>query len=191
MGRTYVVFVGHEPGLYDTWAEASDQVIGYNYVVHDSFESREEAEKVYHAYMVRKSASTIFRNTRNQSSHANPSTRTGAPFRTTGNQSSHAIPSSRTGAPFTGNQSSHAIPISRIGGPFRTTVNQSSHASSSSGTQASFRTTGNQSSHSTFTARTEVNMTKLEEIQQNLDEIKRIVAMVEVNLEALRISKDN
>ncbi|KAE9444798.1 hypothetical protein C3L33_23304, partial [Rhododendron williamsianum] len=34
MGKAYVVFVGRQPGVYDTWEEASNQVNGYQNQMH-------------------------------------------------------------------------------------------------------------------------------------------------------------
>ena len=41
--KIYAVFMGHTPGLYATWDEASAQVQGFKGAVYKSFSSREEA----------------------------------------------------------------------------------------------------------------------------------------------------
>ncbi|MCF7809111.1 MAG: ribonuclease HI [Candidatus Marinimicrobia bacterium] len=41
--KIYAIFKGHQPGLYDTWDEASAQVKGFKGAVYKSFSSREEA----------------------------------------------------------------------------------------------------------------------------------------------------
>ncbi|XP_074578602.1 uncharacterized protein LOC141835075 [Curcuma longa] len=51
MGKTYVVFVGREPGIYDTWIEASNQVTGFKGAIHQSFKNREETEKAYYKHL--------------------------------------------------------------------------------------------------------------------------------------------
>jgi hypothetical protein len=40
----YAVAVGQNPGIYETWYEAAEQVVGYGGNVHQAFNTREEAE---------------------------------------------------------------------------------------------------------------------------------------------------
>ncbi|XP_042445513.1 uncharacterized protein LOC122030369 [Zingiber officinale] len=75
MGKTYVVFVGREPGIYETWVEASDHVIRFKGAIYKSFKSREEAEKAFEAYLDKKSAPTSFAPSRNEISCATSSSR--------------------------------------------------------------------------------------------------------------------
>ncbi|OMP02012.1 reverse transcriptase [Corchorus capsularis] len=50
MAKTYVVYVDHTPGIYDTWPEAHSQVHGFRGAVHKSFATRQEAEQSFLAY---------------------------------------------------------------------------------------------------------------------------------------------
>ncbi|XP_074562601.1 zinc finger BED domain-containing protein RICESLEEPER 1-like [Curcuma longa] len=68
-GRTYVVFVGRQPGIYDTWLEASRQVNGFKGAIHQSFKSREEAEKAFQQNVNKNSTSTSVSSTQNQVSN--------------------------------------------------------------------------------------------------------------------------
>lgn len=68
-GKIYVVFVGREPDVYDTWREALSNVNGHKGDALQSFRNREEAEIAYHAYLVKQS-------TRMQSPSAISSSRT-------------------------------------------------------------------------------------------------------------------
>jgi len=40
--KWYVVWAGHEPGVYETWAECQRQTQGYPKALFKSFESRSE-----------------------------------------------------------------------------------------------------------------------------------------------------
>ncbi|XP_042404609.1 uncharacterized protein LOC121994740 [Zingiber officinale] len=51
MGKTYVVFVGRNPGIYDSWAETHNEVNKFSGALHKSYWSREEAEKAYGAFL--------------------------------------------------------------------------------------------------------------------------------------------
>lgn len=53
MGKAYVVTVGTEPGVYDTWIEASWKVRDVQYPVYQGFTTREEAERVFQAALAR------------------------------------------------------------------------------------------------------------------------------------------
>ncbi|KAI6157822.1 hypothetical protein BKA82DRAFT_1006962 [Pisolithus tinctorius] len=55
MGKAmaYVVTVGTEPGVYDTWIEASWKIRGVQYPVYQGFPTREEAERVFQAALAR------------------------------------------------------------------------------------------------------------------------------------------
>ncbi|KAI6131664.1 hypothetical protein EDD16DRAFT_1537873 [Pisolithus croceorrhizus] len=53
MGKAYVVTVGTEPGVYDTWIEASWKIRGVQYPVYQGFTTREEAERVFRAALAR------------------------------------------------------------------------------------------------------------------------------------------
>lgn len=43
MDKTYAVFIGRQPGVYNTWEDANVQVSGFKHQTHRSFSSREEA----------------------------------------------------------------------------------------------------------------------------------------------------
>ena len=45
--KWYVVWAGHEPGVYETWAECQRQTQGYPKALFKSFESRSEALRAY------------------------------------------------------------------------------------------------------------------------------------------------
>ena len=53
--KFYVVWLGHEPGVYTTWPQAKKQVDGYKGAKYKSFPSRAQAEAAYqggfHSYM--------------------------------------------------------------------------------------------------------------------------------------------
>ncbi|KAF7142433.1 hypothetical protein RHSIM_Rhsim05G0091300 [Rhododendron simsii] len=48
--KFYVVFVGRNPGIYDSWAACSDQVNGFSGAVHNKFASWDEAYNAWLAY---------------------------------------------------------------------------------------------------------------------------------------------
>jgi len=45
--RFYVVWAGRQPGVYDNWTAASEQVNGFGRAKFKSFLSREEAESAF------------------------------------------------------------------------------------------------------------------------------------------------
>ncbi len=45
--KYYVVWEGHDPGIYHSWADCKSQVDGYEGAKYKSFTSREEAEKAF------------------------------------------------------------------------------------------------------------------------------------------------
>ncbi len=45
--KFYVVWDGHEPGVYSSWSEAKQQIDGYPQAKYKSFSSKTEAEKAY------------------------------------------------------------------------------------------------------------------------------------------------
>jgi ribonuclease HI len=45
--KYYVIWAGHQPGVYDNWDEAKKQVEGYNGAKYKSYESKIEAESVF------------------------------------------------------------------------------------------------------------------------------------------------
>ena len=51
MGRTYVVFNGRVPGIYDSWLDASRQVHKFPNANHKSYKDRREAEAAYMEYL--------------------------------------------------------------------------------------------------------------------------------------------
>ena len=51
MGRTYVVFNGRVPGIYDSWLDASRQVHKFPNANHKSCKDRREAEATYMEYL--------------------------------------------------------------------------------------------------------------------------------------------
>ena len=50
MAKTYVVFVGHRPGIYNSWPEAQRQVYGFRGAIHESFPTRAQAEQAFLDY---------------------------------------------------------------------------------------------------------------------------------------------
>jgi len=46
--KYYVVWEGHEPGIYDNWPEAQRQVKGFEGARYKSFKSKEEADDAYY-----------------------------------------------------------------------------------------------------------------------------------------------
>ena len=46
-GKTYVVFVSHVPGVYDTWEEARAQVQQYSGVDYKAFKHKMDAEVAF------------------------------------------------------------------------------------------------------------------------------------------------
>lgn len=54
--KTYVVFIGKKPGVYNSWAECHSQVSGFPGNLHQSYESREEAEDAYAKFMAKQCA---------------------------------------------------------------------------------------------------------------------------------------
>ena len=51
MGRTYVVFNDHVPGIYNTWLDASKQVHKFSNANHKSHKDQREAEAAYMEYL--------------------------------------------------------------------------------------------------------------------------------------------
>ncbi|KAK4647068.1 uncharacterized protein QC761_122230 [Podospora bellae-mahoneyi] len=70
--KFYAVRIGKKPGVYTSWAEASDQVTGFGGAIHKSFPTRKEAQDWFNAG---RSSS----NTTNQQASSSSSTR--QPFR--------------------------------------------------------------------------------------------------------------
>lgn len=51
MGRTYVVFNGRVPGIYNSWLDVSRQVHKFPNANHKSYKDRREAEAAYMEYL--------------------------------------------------------------------------------------------------------------------------------------------
>ena len=51
MGRTYVVFNDHVPGIYNNWLDASRQIHKFPNANHKSYKDRREAEAAYMEYL--------------------------------------------------------------------------------------------------------------------------------------------
>lgn len=51
VGKTYVIFVGHKPGVYNICEETYGQVDKFSKASHKSFLSRDEALNAFHAFM--------------------------------------------------------------------------------------------------------------------------------------------
>ena len=51
MGRTYVVFNGWVPSIYDSWLDASKQVHKFPNANHKSYKDRREAKAAYMEYL--------------------------------------------------------------------------------------------------------------------------------------------
>ena len=54
--KVYAVKVGKKPGIYETWAEANEQIDGFPYALHKSFATRDEAD----AYMAEEKIQEIY-----------------------------------------------------------------------------------------------------------------------------------
>ncbi|KAJ1421054.1 Ribosomal protein L9/RNase H1, N-terminal [Sesbania bispinosa] len=48
--KTYVVFIGRQPGFYSYWPECQHQVIGYRGSLYQAFNTREEAHSAWLRY---------------------------------------------------------------------------------------------------------------------------------------------
>jgi ribonuclease HI len=48
MAKYYVVWDGHEPGIYDSWTKCQLQIKGYPHAKYKSFKTREAAEAAFH-----------------------------------------------------------------------------------------------------------------------------------------------
>ena len=46
--KYYVVWQGHEPGIYESWTECQRQIKAYPNAKYKAFESRTEAEEAFH-----------------------------------------------------------------------------------------------------------------------------------------------
>lgn len=58
MGRKwYVVWEGRQPGIYEDWEDAQDQIEGFPGAKYKSFSSKEEATKAYRNYLTASEAS--------------------------------------------------------------------------------------------------------------------------------------
>ncbi len=44
----YVVWVGYEPGIYESWSEAQDQVVGYPGAKFRKFRRLQDAQEAFH-----------------------------------------------------------------------------------------------------------------------------------------------
>lgn len=53
--KYYVVISGHNPGIYNSWSECQKQINGFSKPIYKSFESRNEAEKVFKEGVIPKS----------------------------------------------------------------------------------------------------------------------------------------
>ncbi|KZV25877.1 proton pump-interactor 1-like, partial [Dorcoceras hygrometricum] len=49
--KSYVVFIGRQPGVYDKWCEASEQVRGFSGACYKGFDTKKEAEEAYSCYL--------------------------------------------------------------------------------------------------------------------------------------------
>ncbi|KZV20264.1 proton pump-interactor 1-like [Dorcoceras hygrometricum] len=49
--KSYVVFVGREPGVYDKWSEASKQVCGFRGTCYKGYETNKEAEEAFRSFV--------------------------------------------------------------------------------------------------------------------------------------------
>ncbi|HCG6983258.1 TPA: RNase H1/viroplasmin domain-containing protein [Vibrio parahaemolyticus] len=48
--KSYAVFVGHNPGVYDDYWDVQDQTLDFHFNQFKSFKSREEAQRAYDEY---------------------------------------------------------------------------------------------------------------------------------------------
>ncbi|KZV32949.1 hypothetical protein F511_01460 [Dorcoceras hygrometricum] len=49
--KAYVVFIGRQPGVYDKWFEASEQVLGFSGACYKGFDTKKEAEEAFSCYL--------------------------------------------------------------------------------------------------------------------------------------------
>jgi len=47
--KYYVVWVGQNPGIYDTWSKCQEQIVGFPNAKYKSFKSLDEAEEAYNS----------------------------------------------------------------------------------------------------------------------------------------------
>ncbi|KZV57244.1 proton pump-interactor 1-like [Dorcoceras hygrometricum] len=48
--KTYVVFVGRVPGVYERWSEASEQVCGFSGSCYKGYETKTDAEEAFRSF---------------------------------------------------------------------------------------------------------------------------------------------
>ena len=51
MGPCYVVFNGKKPGIYMSWHECSEQVLGFKNVIHKKYNNYDHALRDFNAYV--------------------------------------------------------------------------------------------------------------------------------------------
>lgn len=59
--KYYVVFIGHNPGVYDTWDEAKEQTIGFPGAVCKAYSSSAEASEAYRKFSYAEDRNELFR----------------------------------------------------------------------------------------------------------------------------------
>jgi viroplasmin and RNaseH domain-containing protein len=52
--KVYVVFEGHNPGVYESWAKCHEQISSFKYNLHQSYPTREAREQALFAYQKKK-----------------------------------------------------------------------------------------------------------------------------------------
>ncbi|MFG6426467.1 viroplasmin family protein [Lepagella muris] len=70
--KYYVIFKGHNPGVYDDWGDARDQVEGYPNPVYKGYGSAAEAAEAYRRYSKKEDAGDLGRFLAGASSRALP-----------------------------------------------------------------------------------------------------------------------
>ena len=53
--KYYVVWIGLNPGIYNSWEECRNQVEGWKGAIYKGFKTKEQAEELNHKNLLRKS----------------------------------------------------------------------------------------------------------------------------------------
>lgn len=72
MGKFYTVFKGRNPGVYDDWGDAQEQIEGYSNPVYKSFNTAAEASDAYRRFTAKEDSADLGRFLANASSRKLP-----------------------------------------------------------------------------------------------------------------------
>ncbi|KZV29233.1 hypothetical protein F511_22398 [Dorcoceras hygrometricum] len=59
MPKSYVVFVGREPDVYEKWSDASKQVCGFRGSCYKGYDSKKDAEEAFRSFLQSPDASRV------------------------------------------------------------------------------------------------------------------------------------